>query len=255
MNEEQLVPLDALSGLDSAVVQAFLQLTPAVRNALIQGYSQRHGEAAATWLTRAAQLWPRQRLGVSRVTIARLFALLPEYMDQPGRLQLAESIWHVALAPSLATLRVPAGFRNHSILRRLVHEHFMAVLPSAVELPDALRTSTSWLSDPALQAQHQVLNLLLIAERDQLLALVDEQIEVLFARRLDGMEIRSQFSIAGHALLLRTDVNADSPRLERRTVERQPSGRGFNDGAPKVALLGAAIGGAIALLALLIMTG
>ena len=254
MRDEQLAPLDALCGLDSAVVQTFLRLSPAAREALIQDYAQRHGAAAATWLSRAAQLWPMQRLGVSRVTIARLIVVLPEYMDQSGRLQLAESIWHVARAPSSATLRVPPGFRNHAILRTLVHEHFMSVLPSVVDLPEVLQASVPWLTDPALQAQHQVLNLLLLAERDQLLALADEQIEVLFARRLDGMEIRSNFSIAGHELLLRTDAAADSPRLERLSLEPKPAGRRFDDGASKSALTGAAIGSVIALLILVVLT-
>lgn len=254
MSNEELVPLDALSGLESAVVRAFLELEPAARESLIQDYRRRYGEAAALWLSRAAELWPVARLGVSRITLARLFAALPDHMDQAKRLQLAESIWHVARAPSQATLRVPPGFRNHGLLRKLVHEHFLGVLPSVVELPEVLQLSVPWLNDPALRAQHQVLNLLLVAERDSLLAMVDEQIEVLFARRLDGLEVRSNFSIAGHQLLLRTDERTDMPQLEHfKTTEERP-GRSFNDRAPKIALLGAAIGGVLALLALAIIS-
>lgn len=246
---DELLPLDALTGLESAVVQSFLNLSAQDRTALINDYSHRHGTAAATWLTHAAQLWPTQRLGVSRVTIARLFALLPEHMEQAQRLQLAESIWHVARAPSTATLRVPAGYRNHPVLRELVHNHFMAVLPSVVELPDALRASLPWLADPALQAQHQVLNLLLLAERDQLLMLVDEQIAVLFARRMEGLEIRSRVSIAGHDLLIRTDTAIEEPQLIKRRRESAAARTRFNDRAPKSALIGAAIGIALALVA------
>lgn len=248
LSSDELLPLDALTGLDTAVIQAFLQLQPQARVALVGDYEERHGQAAATWLARATVLWSQQRLGVSRVVIARLFALLPEHMEQDERLRLAESIWHVARAPTSATLRVPAGYRNHPVLRALVHEHFMTVLPSVVELPEVLQSSIPWLNDPALHAQHQVLNLLLLAERDQLLGVVDEQIEVLFARRMEGMEIRSNFSIGGHALLLRTDSMLEEPQLVSQTLQTVKAGRRFNDSAPKSALYGAIIGVVFAVL-------
>ncbi len=242
MSAEELLPLDALTGLDTAVIKAFLQLDPKARVALVNDYEERHGQAAATWLARASVLWARQRLGVSRVVIARLFALLPEHMEQAERLQLAESVWHVARAPTSATLRVPAGYRNHPVLRELVHEHFLRVLPSIVELPEVMQKSVPWLNDPALRAQHQVLNLLLLAERDQLLGLVDEQIEVMFARRMEDMEIRSNFSIGGHELLLRTDTLLEQPQLVSHALQDVKAGRRFNDRAPKSALYGALIG-------------
>jgi len=248
LSAEELLPLNALTGLDTAVIKAFLQLAPKARVALVNDYEARHGQAAAAWLARASVLWGRQRLGVSRVIIARLFALLPEYMEQAERLQLAESVWHVARAPTSATLRVPAGYRNHPVLRELVHEHFMTVLPSIVELPEVMRDSVPWLNDPALRAQHQVLNLLLLAERDQLLGVVDEQIEVLFARRIEGLGIRSNFSIGGHELLLRTDPLLETPQLVSHALQDIKTGRRFNEQAPKSALYGALIGLAFAVI-------
>lgn len=245
---EDVLPLDALRGLDSAVIRGFLALDRQGRERVINAYSAAHGDAAGAWLRRAAILWSQQRLGVSRVVLARLFALLPEQMDQPQRLDLAQSIWHVAHAPTKAVLRVPMEFRNHAVLSDLVHQHFMSVLPSALERPQALQLSVPWLQDPAMQAQHSVLNLLLLAERDQLLQLADEQIEVLFARRLDGLEIRSTLSIAGHQLLLRTDAGAQEPSLsltEQGIAAVRPV---VDDRAPRSALLGAGIGGGVALL-------
>lgn len=243
----ELLPLDALRGLDSAVVEGFLELADETREQVMVDYTVRHGEAAGTWLRRAAQLWPMHRLGVSRVILARLFAVLPEHMSQPERLELAKSIWHTARAPTRAVLRVPTGYRNHTRLTELVRTHFMAVLPSAMELPEALRSRVAWLNDPALQAQHDVLNLLLLAERDQLLLLADEQIEVLFARRMEGIEIRSTLRIAGHELLLRTDVEAQEPALRIHEQRLSRSVREFDTRAPQSALTGALIGVVIAL--------
>ncbi len=243
----ELLPLDALRGLDSAVVEGFLNLADGTREAVIVEYAVRHGEAAGTWLRRAAQLWPMHRLGVSRVTLARLFAVLPEHMSQGERLELAKSIWHTARAPTRAVLRVPAGYRNHLRLSELVREHFLAVLPSVMELPEALNTRVAWLNDPALKAQHDVLNLLLLAERDQLLLLADEQVEVLFARRMEGLEIRSTLTIAGHELVLRTDPNAPEPELRVQEQAQVLNVRQIDARGPKSAITGAAIGVVIAL--------
>lgn len=242
------MPLDALQGLDSAIIQSFLALTPERRTIVVAAYSARHGQAAGTWLQRAAPLWSQRRLGVSRVVLARLFALLPQQMDQPERLELAKSIWHVARSPTQAVLSVPPGFRNHALLTTLVHEHFMSVLPTAMELPEALQQSQPWLQDPAMQAQHDVLNLLLLAERDQLLQLADEQIEVLFARRLEGMEIRSTLNIVGHQLLIRTSGTAPEPSLRLRREIRPTVQAALDVGAPRSALLGAGIGTGLAVL-------
>lgn len=243
---EKLVPLDALRGLDSAVVQGFLALTPDVRNAVIDEYTARYGDAAGAWLRRASTLWPEHRLGVSRMTLARLFAVLPGHMSQTERLDLAKSIWHVARAPTQAILRVPAGFRNHGFLSTLVREHFLSVLPSALEMPQELKQSVPWLNDPAMTAQHDVLNLLLIAERDQLLLLADEQIEVLFARRLDGLEIRSTLTIAGHKLVLRTDSDIEEPALRLRHQSVNELRTSFDTRASRSALMGGLIGGVVA---------
>lgn len=243
---EKLVPLDALRGLDSAVVQGFLDLPAQPKQAVIDEYTTRYGEAAGAWLGRASTLWPEQRLGVSRVTLARLFAVLPGHMSQSERLDLAKSIWHVARAPTQAVLRVPAGFRNHGFLSTLVREHFLSVLPSALEMPQELKQSVPWLSDPAMTAQHDVLNLLLIAERDQLLLLADEQIEVLFARRLDGLEIRSTLTIAGHKLVLRTDADIDEPTLRLRHQSSNELRASFDTRASRSALIGGLIGCVVA---------
>ena len=251
--DNQLVPLDALKGLDSAVVDGFLNLKPEARLAVIAEYSDRYGEAAGAWLRRAQTLWPEHRLGVSRVTLARLFAVLPGHMSEAGRLELAKSIWHVARAPSKAVLRVPSGYRNHAFLSALVRDHFLAVLPSALELPTSLRESVGWLDDPAMQAQHDVLNLLLLAERDQLLALADEQIEVLFARRVEGMEIRSSFRIAGHELLLKTDADATEPRLRQNDQVVEAIQARFDTRAPRSALTGGLIGALLALFAVVLI--
>ena len=253
LNEQELsenanlLPLDALQGLDSAIVSGFLSLRETTRSTLIGEYSARHGEAAGAWLRHAATLWPSARLGVSRVTLARLFALLPDYMSQQERLELAKSIWHTARAPTKAVLNVPPGYRNHALLSELVREHFLAVLPSVLELPQALQQRVAWLNDPALKAQHDVLNLLLLAERDQLLLLADEQIEVLFARRLDGMEIRSTFNIAGHSLLLKTSATVLEPEILKR---RGPASRSQTTGyskASRSAIVGGLIGTFVAL--------
>lgn len=249
----ELLPLDALRGLDSAVVEGFLNLSADRREAVIKAYTARHGEAAGTWLRRAAQLWPMHRLGVSRVTLARLFAVLPEHMTQGERLELAKSIWHTARAPTRAVLRVPAGYRNHLRLSELVRSHFLAVLPSVMELPEALNTRVAWLNDPALKAQHDVLNLLLLAERDQLLLLADEQVEVLFARRMEGLEIRSTLTIAGHELLLRTDPNAPEPGLRVQEKAQVINVRQFDARGSQSAFTGAAVGGVIALLIALLV--
>ncbi len=248
VREGDLVPLEVLQGLDSAVVDGFLGLAPATRQALITEYASCHGEAAGAWLSRAALLWPQKRLGVSRVTLARLFALLPQYMSQSERLELAKSIWHVARAPSSAVLRVPANFRNHRVLSEMVREHFMSVLPSALELPAPLQLSIPWLHDPAMQAQHDVLNLLLLAERDQLLLIADEQIAVLFARPVEGLEIRSSITIAGHELVLRTDAAVQVPVLWLRTDELPRAKTALDLRGSQSALKGAVIGTAIALL-------
>lgn len=243
-----LLPLDALRGLDSAIVSGFLNLGETTRSTLISEYAARHGGAAGAWLGHAATLWPSARLGVSRVTLARLFALLPEYMSQQERLELAKSIWHTARAPTKAVLNVPPGYRNHALLSELVREHFLAVLPSVLELPEALQQRVAWLNDPALKAQQDVLNLLLLAERDQLLLLADEQIEVLFARRLDGMEIRSTFNIAGHSLLLKTSTSVDEPEiLKQRLSASRPQTTGQSM-ASRSAIVGGLIGTLVALI-------
>jgi len=248
-SDAELLPLDALSGLESAVIEGFLSLPDDTRLAVIEAYTYRHGDAAGSWMRRAAQLWPMQRLGVSRVILARLFAILPEHMNQAERLELAKSIWHTARAPTRAVLRVPSGYRNHMRLSELVRTHFVAVLPSALELPEALRTRVDWLNDPSLQAQHTVLNLLLLAERDQLLLVADEQIEVLFARRMEGLEIRSTLTIAGHQLLLRTDPNALEPELRVPEQILPRKIREIDTRASKSALTGAVIGVTFALIA------
>jgi len=254
----ELLPLDALRGLDSAIIRAFLSLDKTRREGLLAAYTARHGEAAGVWLSRAALLWSRvptgKGMGVSRITLARLFALLPERLNQAERLQLAESIWHTARAPTRAVLRVPPGYRNHAVLVALVQDHFHAVLPSVMELPAALRGDVPWLDDPAMQAQHQVLNLLLLAERDQLLTLADKQVEVLFARRLEGMEIRSQFRIAGHELLLRTDPQAQEPALRIRQEAVSLAARAPASNAPQIAFWGAMIGGGLAIAVAALMT-
>ena len=242
-----LLPLDALRGLDSAIVSGFLNLRETTRRTLIGEYSARHGEAAGAWLRHAATLWPSARLGVSRVTLARLFALLPEYMSQQERLELAKSIWHTARAPTNAVLNVPPGYRNHALLSELVREHFIAVLPSVLELPEALQQRVAWLNDPALKAQQDVLNLLLLAERDQLLLLADEQIEVLFARRLEGMEIRSTFNIAGHSLLLKTSASVQDPEIFKRHLPQSRSQIGSHSLASRSAIVGGLIGTFVAL--------
>jgi len=243
-----LLPLDALRGLDSAVIEGFLNLDNATRETIVRVYTTRHGEAAGAWLRRAAQLWPMHRLGVSRVTLARLFAVLPEHMTQGERLELAKSIWHTARAPTRAVLQVPSGYRNHTRLSELVRSHFLSVLPSVLELPEALRTRVAWLNDPALQAQHDVLNLLLLAERDQLLLLADEQIEVLFARRMEGLEIRSTLTIAGHELLLRTEPDSPEPDLRVRENRQIHTVREFDTRGSESAIIGGVIGVVIALL-------
>jgi len=249
----ELLPLDALRGLDSAVIKGFLDLADDTRDDVIEAYTARHGEAAGAWLRRAALLWPMQRLGVSRVTLARLFAVLPEFMHQGERLELAKSIWHTARAPTRAVLRVPAGYRNHQRLSELVRAHFLAVLPTVMELPEALNTRVAWLNDPALKAQHDILNLLLLAERDQLLLLADEQVEVLFARRMEGLTIRSTLTIAGHELLLRTESNAPEPELQVHENTKLPSVRQFDTRGSQSAFTGAIVGAFVALLVALLV--
>ena len=253
MNAEEWVSLDALTGLDSAIISGFLALSGARRDDCVAAYAARYGDAAGRWLQRAGPLWASQRLGVSRVTLARLFGLLPEFMSEPEQLDFARSIWRSATPPTQARLRVPCGYRNVAELNNLVVQHFHSVLPVGAELPEALRSDRSWLRGPAIAAQLEVLNTLMMAERDRLLTLIESQLQVLFARPRHDVHIRTELAIADHRLLLATEEGIARPRLilagpaPKKTTP-------IDSRAPSSALVGASIGGGIALLAWLVFS-
>ena len=212
-----------LEGLEADNLNFYLGLPVARRDALLSAYEDRFGRAGRLWLQRASQASPNQRPAVSRTVTARLFELMPEYLDASDRLALARTAWRHLRARSEAVLWIPPHWHDPDAVFKKIAAHFINLIPGASALPEVLRARFDWLTEPDLEAMEAMLRALLEAERDALLERIREQVTVLFAERPGRLEaMTSRLEIAGHRLDVTVDAAVDELHLQFIQEEPPP---------------------------------
>ena len=216
-------PADAgsadIDGMEQDVLHSFATLSPAARRRLFDHYEARFGRPARLYAERAATFWLSRRARMSRELTGRLFELTPAFLAPAARIELAGRLWRRKRGASDALLRVPPQASAEDIIAA-VHAHYAQCL-QPWQLSQALRERFPWLAQSDVEAQQKVLNMLLRAEGERLLAAADAQIRLLFADDARASrQVRQRLDVAGHKLELTSDVHADGLRVEPR---RQPA--------------------------------
>lgn len=210
-----------LGGTDKDVKEYFFSLSPKELQTIWDKYQANYGEEPRNYAEITLPKWRSGKVQMSGLVAGRLFSLLPPLMPISAKYALTKNLWEHMGPSSRKTLRIGLNGDITQVVEA-VRAHIEEVVIN-YKIPDGLENRFNWLSEQDVHVKQDLLNNLLVAEKNLVVEGAQNQLPTMLAHMgsLSGEQthrLAQVLKLGKHELEILIDKNSIGVTLEEPPV-------------------------------------